>query len=204
MSQIFNTNIANFQKPDKQQKLFFERMSEEQYEYKEHYVIIDSRDRDRTKYPNPNEYTVQFNNGVDGNIEEQFRNIVSIELIDAIVPDAVTGLEPYLTLDIPELNSSYAGTNNHLSNTFAVLEPETKGTPFARCKFVCPSLNKYRTPLASLNKLTIQFKNYAGALYNFGTDTTPPTVPDITIQNQLMFKLVTRNPDYKILEPILT
>ena len=43
--------------------IFFKRMPEEQYEYKEEFIIIDSRDRDRSIYPNPNNYTVQFNNG---------------------------------------------------------------------------------------------------------------------------------------------
>ena len=86
MSQIFNTSVANFQKAtSKKETLFFERMPEDKYEYEEHYIIIDSRDRDRTIYPNPQEYTVQFNNGKDGHVEEQFKNIVSIQLIDAIL-----------------------------------------------------------------------------------------------------------------------
>ena len=204
MSRIFNTDISTFHDANKKQDVFFKRMPEEQYEYKEHYLVIDSRDRDRTKYPNPREYTIQFNNGDNGNVQEQFKNIVSVQLIDATVPDAVTGLEPYLTLDIPELRPSYAGTNDHLSNTFAILEPETKGTPFARCKFVSPALNKYRTPISSLNKLTIQFKDYKGTPYVFGTDATPPTVPTVGLQNMLVFKIVTRESDYKMLEPILT
>jgi hypothetical protein len=205
MSSIFNTNMADYQDAKhKSNEVFFERMPEDKYEYKEHYVIIDSKDRDRTKFPNPNNYTIQFNNGTDGNIEEQFKNIVSIQLVDAIVPDAVTTDVPYLTLDIPELKSSYAGTNNHLSNTFALLLPESRGTPYARCKFVSPALNKYRTPISSLNKLTIQIKNSDGSFYSFGTDATPPTDPIVTLQSQLIFKFVTRDPDYKVLEPILT
>ena len=206
--QLFGSNLSDYKfkkfKKNRVNDVFFKRMKEDKYEYKEHYVFIDSRNRDRTKFPSPNNYTVQFNNGDDGNIREQFKNIVSIQLVDAIIPDAVASLVPYLTLDIPELRPSYAGTNSHLSNTFGILLPETTGTPFARCKFVSPVLNKYRTPRASLNKLSLKFKNSDGSLYMFGTDTPPPIQPDITLQNQLIFKIITRTSDYKVLEPILT
>lgn len=201
---MFNNNIQDYQNPKQEQKLFFNRMPEEKYEYREHYLMIDSRDRDRNIYPNPNNYTIQFDNGIDGNIQEKFRNIVSIQLVDGHVPDAVTASQPYITLDIPELHSTYAGTNNHLSNTFAVLIPETKGTAFARFKLVSPAINKFRTPIASLNKLTFQFKNYDGAFYDFGTDTTPPTALTIGIQNSLLLKIVTRERDFKLLDPVLT
>ena len=205
MSQIFNTDINLFKNAkDKGDDNFFKRMPEDKYEYKEEYIVIDSRDRDRTKYPNPNEYVVKFNDGSDGNVTENFRNIVKISLIDAVLPVATTDALPYLTLDIPELCASYAGSNAHLSDTFALLLPEKKGTPYARCKFVAPAINTYRLPLASLNRMTLKFKDYDGTPYDFGTDTSPPTDPDVLIQNQLIFKIVTRSLDYKPLEPILT
>jgi len=205
MNGMFNNNINDYQNPKAEQKLFFNRMPEEKYSYREHYLIVDSRDRDRTVFPNPNNYTIKFDNGNTGNVQESFNNIVSIQLIDSIMPDAVADAAPYIILDIPELPSStYAGTNEHLSNTFAVLMPEKKGTGFARSKFVMPALNQYKTPIASLNKLTFQYKNYDGTFYNFGADSVPPTAPTIGLQNQLMFKIVTRERDFKILEPILT
>ena len=204
MSRNFSSNMSNYQDAEHtSNEVFFQRMPEDKYEYNEHYIIIDSKDRDRSKFPNPNNYTIQFNNGIDGNIEEQFKNIVSIQLVDAILPDAVTSAVPYLTLDIPELKPSYAGSNNHLSNIFALLLPETKGTPFARCKFVSPVLNKFRTPLSSLNKLTIHMKNSDGEFYSFGTDAAPGSPAILSLQNQLIFKVVTREQDYKILEPVL-
>lgn len=199
-----NNNIHDYQNPKKEQDLFFNKMPEEKYEYKEHYLIIDSRDRDRTLYPNPNNFTIKFDNGNDGNVQEKFRNIVSIQLIDGHVPDAVTGAQPYLILDIPELHPTYAGTNNNLSNTFAILNPESKGTAFARFKLVTPGINKYRTPIASLNKLTFQFREYDGDLYDFGTDTTPPTAPTDSINVSLIFRIITKERDFKLLEPVLT
>lgn len=201
---MFNSNIQDYQHPTEEQKLFFNRMPEEKYEYREHYLMVDSRDRDRTIFPNPNNYTIQFDNGFDGNVQEKFKNIVSVQIIDGHVPDAVTGLVPYLTLDIPELHSTYAGTNNHLSNTFAILNPESKGTPYARFKLVTPGINKYRTPIASLNKLTFQFKDHNGSLYDFGTDAPPSTIPIDSINNSLIFKIITRERDFKLLDPVLT
>ena len=201
---MFNSNIEDYQNPKNEQKLFFNRMPEEKYEYKEHYLIVDSRDRNRTIYPNPNNYTIQFDNGTDGNVQERFRNIVSIEIIDGHLPDAITGAVPYLILDIPELNSTYAGTNNNLSNTFAILNPESKGTTFARLKLATPGINKYRTPIASLKKMTFQFKDFNGNFYDFGTDSIPPLSPIVGINNSLIFKIITRENDFKLLEPILT
>ena len=112
-------------------------------------------------------------------------------------------LGTYITLDIPELHPTYAGTNNHLSNIFAILNPENKGTDFARFKLVAPGLNKYKNPIASLNKLTFQFKNYNGVLYDFGTDSTPPTAPIDNLNNSLIFKITTREKDFTMLDSML-
>src|SRR6056300_292201 len=40
--------------------------------------LIDSKDRDRTIYPNPNNYVVEFST--------PFRNIIGMEIIDASIP----------------------------------------------------------------------------------------------------------------------
>ena len=60
------------------------------------------------------------------------------------------------------------------------------------------SKNYEPTPLSNLSKLTIKFKKYDGTLFNFGSDSTPPTDPTIEIQNTLTFKIttmVTKNTD---------
>lgn len=204
MNGMFNSNMNDYQNPKHEQKLFFNNMPEEKYEYKEHYLIVDSRARDRSIFPNANNFTIKFDDGNDGHVMEKFRNIVSIQLIDGHLPNAVTAAVPYLTLDIPELHPTYAGNNNHLSNTFAILNPESKGTAFARLKLVVPGINKFRTPIAQLNKLTFQIKDYDGDFYNLGTDTTPPSVVLDSVNYTLMFKLVTKEPDFKLLEPVLT
>lgn len=205
MSRIFNTNVGNFQKADKNDKLFFKRMSEEKYSYNHtKYLVVDSRDRDRTKFPNVNNYTIQFNNGDDGNVSEQFRNVTQIELTHCILPTAVATDEPFLTLEIPELKPTLSGTNDNIDRSFATLIPEPKSATYAHCKNSYTFINQYNTPISSLNKLTFQFRRADGTLYDFGTDTSPPTAVDKAIQNQLFFKITCREPDFKPLEPILT
>ena len=200
-----NNSIHDYQDPKKEQEIFFTKMPTEKYEFKHHTLIVDSRSRDRSIFPNPNNYTIQFDNGDDGNVQEKLRNIVSIQLVDGHLPDFTSDTSnPYITLDIPELYGTYLGNNNHLSNTFAVLHIETKGTSFSRIKMQNPQTNYYKTPIAQLNKLTFQFKDYQGNFYDFGTDTTPPTDPDATKNHALIFKIITRERDFKILDPILT
>lgn len=197
-------NIHDYQKPNHIQKI--ESYNEEKYEYIDHFVIIDSRDRDRGIYPNPNSYVVRFDNGTTGNVAEEFRNVVAIKLVECILP-TTTDSQPYLILDIPELssqeNSSYAGTNFNLSKAFAILLPEVK-TTYSKCKTSEGIINTFKVPLASLTRFTIQFKTYDNTLFPFVSEPLPGGMTN-TNQNQLIFKITTKNKKiHKFLEPIMT
>lgn len=201
-----NNSFLNYASPNQmdQTTIHSKRGKGKVYSQQEHYIVIDSRDRDRTAFPNTNQYTFQFNTGTQFGVQNQFRNIVSIELVDAILPSTVIGVEPYLSLVIPELKPSYSGTNDTLSNTFAILIPEETTSPFSKCEFNSPILNKFRIPIASLNKLTFEFRSGDGTLYSFGADTVSPAPPSNAVQTQLIFKLTTMESDSSLLQPLLS
>jgi hypothetical protein len=199
------SSFFNYASPgeNNKQTIHSKRIKGKQYSQKDHYLIIDSRDRDRSIYPDTNRFVVPFNSNSSFGVQDQFKNIVSIELIDAILPSTAISLEPYVSLTIPELKPSYSGTNDNLSNTFAILIPESSTSPFSRCKFNIPVLNKFKTPIASLYKLTLEFRSGDGTLFSFGADTVSPAPPNKSVQTQLIFKITTMESDFSVLEPLL-
>ena len=80
-------------------------MEEQDTVLEERCIIIDSRDRDRAKWPNTNEFQIKIR-GSDqdvGVVDYECRNIRSIELMKAVVPsNAISGTTgvPYLILEI--------------------------------------------------------------------------------------------------------
>ena len=114
-----------------------QRDSQPKYIEKVHYINVNSVDR---LWSNSTEsrysYKVQFNqsSGFDGAaISQLYRNIVSVELVSAIMPMDTTintfdtriygGLMkyPYLLLRIDELDSVFRGTNNWADRAFSTL-----------------------------------------------------------------------------------
>lgn len=157
------------------------------------YQQISSNDRDRAIYPNLNYYRIQF--------QSKIKNIVEIELVNIIFPNVANILlEPYLVLEIDELPSNIEFSCTDIHKAFAILplkKPnDTTGS------FIVPELGqnykttmKFRTPLASLDRMTISIKDMNGNLYNFGSDTSLPNPPTKALQNSLLFKITTLDPD---------
>ena len=53
---------------------------------KQHYTfLIDSADRDRDKYPNPNKYTIDFT--------VPFKNVIGMEIIDSSIPRTMYNID---------------------------------------------------------------------------------------------------------------
>ena len=179
-----------------------------QYERVDHYLAVDSGDRDRTKYPNPNSYTVHLgaSSSQTGAVANRnYKNVCEVGLIQATIPDqANSGSvfdEPYLLLKVSEfdgLDTTFNGTNSSLSSCFAVMNmdaPYSTGDFFnINLDVVSKAPKKFRGNMITLDKLSIKITDKDGTLFNFGTDTTPPVVPDKTLQHLLVFKIVTMEP----------
>ncbi len=170
-------------------------------------IIIDSRDRDRTKYPDSNNFQIKIR-GSDqdvGVVEYECRNIKSIELMKCVMPSSVingtTGV-PYLILEIPELDALYHGTNRHLDSGFGYLSPQDSiGTKFVGCKYENLCKRIYEPALGSLGSMTIKIRRPNGELFNFGTDTSPPTAVNDDVQVMLIFRIIAIRPNRQQLRP---
>jgi hypothetical protein len=156
-----------------------------EYEQTEYYLTVTSADRDVSLYPSVSQYVINFQN--------DFKNIHSIELIQAIIPDKnnVTR-EPYLLLNIDEIPDVMISNNKSISNAFAILQmaPAIQNNYFIHIdKRIHENTVKYfKTPKASLSKMTIKITDWNGDLFDFGTDT--PNPPHKDYQNTFVFKIV--------------
>ena len=164
-------------------------------------INIDSRDRNRGLYPNSNKFQVQVN--PDGSFDgaglfTNFRNVKSIRVVEAVLP-AVAQTESYISLVVPELDDTMVGTNDVLKKSFAILIPERTDAPgnFVHCKTkdMCNCFKKFDPPLANIRRFTFEFYGPDGVLTDFGTDTSPPTVPDKTKQVFLCLEIITEEPN---------
>lgn len=157
-----------------------------QYQQKIHYLTISSKDRDVTVYPNVNHYSLKFPN--------EFKNIHSIELIQAIIPDQNNVQnEPYLLLQVDEIQDVMVSNDKNISNSFAILQlasPTKAGTFIQIDRRIHEYTVKcYDTPKAYLSRMTVNIVDSDGVPFNFGTDT--PSPPNKTYQNTFIFKIVT-------------
>jgi hypothetical protein len=132
------------------------------------YLSIDSHDRDRTKYPNPNEYTIPLvssdTTNQHGSVPgKRYKNVTSIELISAVIPNRANVLdEIYLILQVDEITDS---TYDPLCKVF------------------------YPKPKASFDRITIILLKRDGTPFNFGTDNTLPAEVNPDLQNSFTFKI---------------
>jgi hypothetical protein len=158
-------------------------LTSQDYIYFPNYIQISSQDRDTTAYPSVNKYCIRFSS--------ELKNIVSIQLASAVIPTITTG-EPLLILKINELDSNIQSNSNSYKNSLTQLQltdGNANGFINVDLKLSDRIIQCYKTPIASLSKLTISILDINGNLYNFGTDSSPPLK---SLQNHFIFKIVTR------------
>lgn len=167
-----------------------EFMEEKEMEF-EHYILIDSKDRNHTVDINPSEYTIKFGISdvdVPGSIARNFEEVISIELVDIMIKhtqgDAYTdstdkeSIPPYLILEIDEIGGNMEGTNNQINKAFGRLTyfeltgtentDKTKNTLYRHYIISRGNMIKYFKPRKNLTRLTFRIRNFDGTLYNFG------------------------------------
>lgn len=164
------------------------------------YLSIDSEDRDRTKFANPNMYTIPFvtsDTSGQGNVPgRRYKNVASIELISGVIPNRANVLdEIYLILQIDEIeDTTYDASNHNLARGFAKLL-------FAPCDGTSKWLRLdtdlsdplykvfYPKPIASLDRFTIRLLKRDGTPFDFGTDNSLPADVNPDLQNSWTFKI---------------
>jgi hypothetical protein len=167
------------------QQLSTSQEPEIEYEEVEYFLTISSKDRDSTLYPNVNHYNVSF--------PKEFKNITSIELIQGIIPDKnnITH-EPYLLLRIEELEDVMVSFNRQISDSFAMLQlaPAVSNGRFINLdkRIYENTVKFFKTPKASLTKMTVTITDSDGIPFDFGTDVIGS--PQKSLQNTFIFRLV--------------
>jgi hypothetical protein len=164
-NQYKSNDFKNVFSNDFNQQLSVSQEPDIKYEKRDNYLIVSSKDRDTSVYPSSSNFVIQ--------LQQEYKNITSVELIQAIVPDKnnVT-VEPYLLLKVNEFENTMESNNKHIYDSFAVLQVCQPTVPDSFLQidkriFENVTLN-YRTPRASLSKITIQITNSDGSIFDFG------------------------------------
>jgi len=136
-----------------------------EYQKTDKYLVVSSKDRDIISYPSSSNFVV--------NLDQSYRNVCRVELIQAIIPDKNSvGSEPYLLLNIKELENTMDSNNKDLFEAFSVLqlnEPIVPGTFIQLLTRIHEHVVlNYKTPKANLSKLTISITDADGQIFNFG------------------------------------
>jgi hypothetical protein len=132
--QTIDPNIVEQQQRDLTK---LQRDTQPKYIEKVHYINISSLDRQWEENPeNRFQFQVRFNQDstyTGAGISQLFKNILSVELVNAILPfdESIEVFDtrlylgitkhPYLLLRIDELDSVFRGTNNFADRAFSVL-----------------------------------------------------------------------------------
>ena len=152
-----------------------------------YYVVVNSNDRNITKFPKPNEFVIDFAPAPSGDspqmgyVDRAFHNIKSCNLLSVVVLDTsnVSGSSdfggisfPYLLLQFDELQNNYFGTNSHLSKSFAILTDFTIKGKYKYYSIVGDlsddTVYKIYNPRINLTKLTTRLILPNGQPFNFG------------------------------------
>ena len=107
------------------------------------YLAIDSRYRDLSKFPDANNFIVEF--------DTPFKNIISIELVYALYDKL--GTERYINLCIPEIRNFVISNNNILNGAFTQLPLNLNTNEYTSDKF--RSIKVFNQPLSKLTRLSM-------------------------------------------------
>lgn len=176
-------NYKNVYNKDFNEFLSIKQEPSIEYVKKEYYLSVSSKDRDTDNYPSCSNYTMI--------LSKDFKNIDSIELIQGIIPDKNNVLhEPFLLLQIQELEDVMVSSDTNMSNAFAILQltsSVSSGYFINTAHHVHENTVKYfNTPKSSLNKLTIKITDVDGNIFDFGGSGSNAKA----YQNTFIFRIV--------------
>tara|TARA_Y100000389_G_scaffold204989_1_gene261695 strand:- start:10750 stop:11598 length:849 start_codon:yes stop_codon:yes gene_type:complete len=158
------------------------------YDYKIHYVLLDSKDRFIDNWPtsNPFQFTLGpsslnlLSTDTQNNIDRSFPDVFALTVKKIIIP-TITPSYPYLLLTINELGPNINGTNNDMNNSFGHLtEPQVYGD-YTHYIFTenyesiiengqTTHMTKLFSPRIEITKLTFHIKAPDGSTIVFDAD----------------------------------
>ena len=151
--------------------------AEIKYVHNSYRLVINSADRDRSLYRNPNEFKII--------LPRRYRNISSIECGLIALPN-FSNSEKYFLIEIEEIcDGPYDSLNQYISDAIALVPNrhalgnynyilESPGDT----SFIKNYIKKFvDTPLASLSTFTLRIRKPSGDIVNFGQDLYPYNRP---------------------------
>jgi hypothetical protein len=173
----------------------------------EHMIIMDSGDRNRLLYPNPSSYVVYLSSAPgtpQPHLSRGYKNILSIEVLEMTLPvidadDPFNG-EPYLLLQIDELDNTIDGTNVNIQKSIAKIYPkDQRGSIWVHVPLNYRRIYKHHQ-LGNLTRLTIRITDKNGNLINFGNEQLDTDLPaNKYIQNTISMRITTVEPEVHLL-----
>lgn len=172
--------------------------AEIKYVHNSYRLVINSADRDRSLYRNPNEFKII--------LPRRYRNISSIECGLIALPN-FSNSEKYFLIEIEEIcDGPYDSLNQYISDAIALV-PNRHGlgnynyileTP-GDTSFIKNYIKKFvDTPLASLSTFTLRVRKPSGDIVNFGQDLYPYDRPydfSVTETSLVGFTLTINTPN---------
>lgn len=120
-----------------------------------HVLLIDSRKRDRARFPDPNHYVVDF--------EDMFRNVESVELVHAVYQKF--GTENLINLHINELNNRIFSNCQAVTDSFTQLPLVNYINEYNGGMTHFQSYRRFRVPMEKLSRMTVRFTDLDGEPY---------------------------------------
>lgn len=114
---------------------------------------IDSRGRDKERYPKPEEYVIP--------IEDIFRNVIQVELVHALYE--TYGMEKYVNLCVKELQGNVISHTPSVSHAFTQLPLIHHLNEYTNAHY--KSIKRFDNPLQKLSRLSISFRDVDENLY---------------------------------------
>lgn len=167
--------------------------------YKEHFVSLDSRNRDRGIWPSSSQFRISVSSNLffDGiPADSYYKSVRTVEVIDVTYPNRNNVVnEMYLYLCIPEIGGVFDATAPVGSNAIAKLVPTNLMGEYAFVKYE-KSQRPYKcfnfASEKELSTFTIEFRKNDGSLFSFGTDNTSNLPLNPVLQTNVTLRICTQ------------
>ncbi len=171
------------------------------FKLEEFYITIDSRDRDRTRWPSSSQFQVRVqpeDNYTGALLSRSYKNVKLLEVISVSFPNTNHVLDQmYLYLTFPELDGIFDATNMAGTKAIAKLTPTSLIGSYVHVRFAADERypkKRFYGKGARLDRLTPEFRTVDGTLFDFGTDAAPPTPCNPRVQTSITLRIVAQTP----------
>ena len=154
-------------------------------------IVIDSKDRNKKKYPLANQYQIIFEEsgeGGQGIVEQSLRNVIEIELVEIYLRKNIMNfLEfPFLLIEIKEMGGLLTGTDKNINNSVHRINLGDSRDPNLCLKLEGECIKRFEIR-KDIPQISISIKTYDGKYYEFEEE------KENQILNSFTFRITTQH-----------